>query len=39
MIISTVFYAAVTLSASRFGPNNMVLVEAAGDGARRDDEA
>ena len=34
MIISTVFYAAVALSASRFGPNNIVLVEAAGDGAR-----
>ncbi len=34
MFISTVFMAAAALSASRFGPNNMVLVERAGDGAR-----
>ncbi|MBL0164460.1 MAG: hypothetical protein IPP82_12690 [Xanthomonadales bacterium] len=34
MLISTVFLAAAALSASRFGPNNMVLVERVGDGAR-----
>ncbi|MEO7014451.1 MAG: hypothetical protein ABI127_09075 [Dokdonella sp.] len=34
MFISTVFLAAAALSASRFGPNNMVLVEKVGEGAR-----
>lgn len=34
MFISTVFVVAAALSASRFGPNNMVLVERVGDGAR-----
>ncbi len=34
MFVSTVFIAAAVLSSSRFGPNDMVLVEKEGSGAR-----
>lgn len=34
MLVSTVFIAAAVLSSARFGPNDMVLVEKEGTGAR-----